>query len=148
MNQDSTAGRPMSPKAVIQRFSEEIVNKGNFDLLPEIVADDVRFETTVAGIGPGIEGVKQVFGDLHKGFSNVACGIAALVEEGDTVAERFTFTGTHTGDFRGMKPTSKSVRFNGMAFFQVVDGKIVARWGVEDHLELLRQLDVYPPTKG
>jgi predicted ester cyclase len=35
-----------------------------------------------------------------------------------------------------------------MAFFQVVNGKIVARWGVEDHLELLRQLDAFPTTKG
>ncbi|MEU4689767.1 ester cyclase [Actinoplanes sp. NPDC023714] len=138
-------GKSLSPnKAIIKRFSDEIVNKGNFDSLDEIVDEKVRFETAVAGIGTGREGVRQVFGGLHKGFSQVACAIEALVEDGDTVAERFTFTGTHTGEFRGLKPTNRSVRFHGMAFFQIANGKIVARWGVEDHLEMMRQLGFSP----
>jgi steroid delta-isomerase-like uncharacterized protein len=145
MTETGKTDRPLSPnKALIQRFSTEIVNKGNFDVLAEIVDENVRFETTVAGVGSGREGVRKVFADLHRGFSQVACAIGALVEEGDIVAERFTFTGTHTGEFRGLKPTNKAVRFNGMAFFQIAGGKIVARWGVEDHLEMLRQLGVSP----
>lgn len=130
----------LPPRAVVERFSEEIVNKGNFDVLADLVDEDVRFETGLAGISPGRDGVQQVFSGLHKGFSNVACGIQQLVVEGDFVAERFTFSGTHTGEFRGVAPTKKFVRMNGMAFFQVFDGKIVARWGVEDHLEMMRQL--------
>lgn len=58
------------------------------------------------------------------------------------VAERFLFTAVHTGEFRGMRPNGAPVRYRGMAFFRIADGKIVARWGVEDHLEMMRQIGV------
>jgi steroid delta-isomerase-like uncharacterized protein len=129
-----------SPKNVIRRFSEEVVNKGNFDALPDLVHENVRFDTTVAGVTAGVAGVKEVFSALHKGFSNAACAIEELVAEGETVAERFTFSGTHSGEFHGLPPTGKQVSMSGMAMFRVVDGKIAERWGLEDQLGLLRQL--------
>ncbi|WP_328665710.1 ester cyclase [Streptomyces sp. NBC_00322] len=129
-----------TPKSVIRRFSEEVVNKGNFDVLAELVHEDVKFNSTVAGAAPGIDGVREIFSALHKGFSNAACAIEELVAEGETVAERFTFTGTHSGEFHGVRATGKRVSMSGMAMFRVVDGKIAARWGLEDQLGLLRQL--------
>lgn len=145
MNDSGKADQRLSRnKALIVRFSEEIVNKGNLAVLDDIVDENVWFETAVAGVGSGRDGVRKVFKDLHTGFNQVACGIEALVEEGDLVAERFTFTAVHAGEFRGMPATGKRVRFQGMAFFQIANGRIVSRWGVEDHLEMLRQLGVSP----
>jgi predicted ester cyclase len=70
----------------------------------------------------------------------MACGIVDLLEEQEMVAERFVMTGRHEGEFHGVAATGKEVVLNGMAMFRVTDGKIAARWGVEDHLGLLRQL--------
>src|SRR5512146_29040 len=144
MTQAETKG---SGKAVVRRFSEEIVNRGNFETLADLVAEDVEFDTTVADVARGRDGVRQIFSDLHRGFSNLACAVDALVEEGDVVAERFTFTGTHTGEFRGLPATNQRVEFNGMAFFRIANGKIVARWGVEDHLRMMQQLGYRPQAQ-
>ena len=134
----------LSGKAVIQRFSEEVVNKGNFAVLPELVAPDVTFDNGVAGVPAGREGVRTVFAALHSGFRDAACRITSLVEEGELVAESFTFTGEHTGTFHGIPPTGRRISMSGMALFRVVDGKIVSRTGLEDQLGLLRQLGVAP----
>ena len=129
-----------SAKAVVRRFSEEIVNKGNFDALAELVHKDVDFASTAAGVAPGIDGVKEIFARLRKGFPAMACHVDELIAEGDVVAERFTMTGRHEGEFNGIQPTGKLVTMSGMAMFRVVDGRIVARWGVEDQLGMMRQL--------
>lgn len=134
----------LSNKDVIKRFSEEVVNKANFDVLPELVAADVKFDNGVAKVPAGRDGVKAVFGALHSGFRNAACRINSLVEEGEMVAESFTFTGEHTGTFHGVKPTGRKITMSGMALFRVVDGKIVSRVGLEDQLGLLRQLGAAP----
>ncbi|WP_406301220.1 ester cyclase [Streptomyces sp. NBC_00885] len=132
-----------SPTSVIRRFSEEVVNKGNFEVLSELVHKDVRFDSSLAGVAPGIDGVREIFSALREAFSDAACAIEELVADGELVAERFTFTGTHANDFHGVPATGKRISMSGMAMFRVVDGRIAERWGVEDQLGLMRQLGAF-----
>jgi predicted SnoaL-like aldol condensation-catalyzing enzyme len=67
-----------------------------------------------------------------------------LIAEGDTVAVRRTFRGTHTSSLMGIPPTSKQVTITDMAFLRVADGKFVEAWNNADELGLLRQLNVIP----
>jgi predicted ester cyclase len=46
----------------------------------------------------------------------------------------------HEGEFHGVAPTGKRVTMDGMAMFRIVDGRILARWGLEDQLGLMQQL--------
>lgn len=140
MSEPTRTRRPLSPRAVVERFSEEIVNKGNFELLPDLVDENVWFESSVGDFAQGLEGVKQVFSEMHSAFSNLACAPSQILVEDNFVAERFVFSGTHTGEFRGIKPTNKFFRMKGMTFFEVSDGRIVAQWGLVDQLEMMRQL--------
>ena len=52
----------------------------------------------------------------------------------------YTVQGTHTGEFEGLRPTGKEVRWIGADLFRVVNGKIVECRFVDDSLGLLRQL--------
>ncbi len=56
------------------------------------------------------------------------------------MAGRFVFEGVHEGEFHGVAPTGKRVTMDGMAMFRIVDGHILARWGLEDQLGLMQQL--------
>ena len=38
----------LSPKEVVRRFSEEVVNQGNYKVLDDLVAKDVEFTSRVA----------------------------------------------------------------------------------------------------
>jgi steroid delta-isomerase-like uncharacterized protein len=141
---DRSPSKLESAKAVIRRFSEEIVNKGNLEVLEELVHPDVDFSTKIADLPRGIEGVRKLFSDLHRAFPDAACNIEDMLGEDDMVAERFTFVGTHKGPYRGMEPTGKLLTLQGMAMFRVVDGKIAARWGLEDTWGMMKQLGAGP----
>ena len=60
--------------------------------------------------------------------------------EREYVAERFVFEGVHDGEFHGVPPTGKRITMVGLAMFRIEDGRIVARWGLEDQMGLMQQL--------
>ena len=78
-------------------------------------------------------------------FPNVEEIIEDQVAEGDKVATRLTFSGTHSGELMGIPPTGKQVTFTAITIDQLVDGKITERWHLFDTLGMLQQLGVIPP---
>lgn len=69
------------------------------------------------------------------------------IAEGDKVAQRWTYYGTHQGTFMGIVPTGKQVTFNGMSIDQYADGKLVNSWVEMDMLGVLQQLGVSLPPE-
>lgn len=63
-----------------------------------------------------------------------------LVAEGDTVALRGTFFGTHKGTFAGVAATGKDVSAGLMLFYQLDGGRIVKHWMQLDMMGLMTQL--------
>ena len=68
-----------------------------------------------------------------------------MVAEGDTVAIRFTYTGTHLGESFGIPPTGKSVTMDECLFFRFENGMETDEWIYSDSLALFQQLGVSPP---
>jgi len=62
------------------------------------------------------------------------------VAEGDLVAQRVHFEGTHTGEFQGLPPTNRKVEFSGLELNRFVDGRVAEHWFQLDALTLLQQL--------
>ena len=62
------------------------------------------------------------------------------IAEGDMVANRFVFHGTHRGEFMGIAPTGREVTARGIAIDRVEDGKIVESWIEVDLEDMVRQL--------
>lgn len=76
-----------------------------------------------------------------EGFPDLRLTVEAAVSEGDLVAQRIHFEGTHTGEFQGLPPTGKKVRFEGLELNRHGDdGRIVEHWFQLDVLALLQQL--------
>ena len=65
-----------------------------------------------------------------------------MVADGDTVAVRYTMTGTHDGNFVGIAATNRPVVAQSMAFYRLADGKIVEEQ--LDMLGVLRQVGALP----
>ena len=61
---------------------------------------------------------------MRAGFSDLNFSIHEQISEGDKVASRFEWTGTHTGVFLGIPATGKPVRVWGIVIDQLQDGKI------------------------
>lgn len=77
-------------------------------------------------------------------FPDARITIDACIEEGDAVSSRWSLTGTHQGEFQGIPATGRQVKFIGIEFNRVVDGRFVEHWSMFDNLALLKQLGVMP----
>lgn len=55
-------------------------------------------------------------------------------------AQRILFTGTHTGQFRGLPPTGRPVRFSGLEISRMVNGQAAEHWFQMDTLTMFEQL--------
>lgn len=87
------------------------------------------------------EAWKEFLGGFTAGFPDLVLTIEAAVGEGDLVAQRIHFEGTHTGVFQGLPPTGKKVSFEGLELNRHdADGRVVEHWFQLDALSLLQQL--------
>ncbi|HSM72916.1 MAG TPA: ester cyclase, partial [Anaerolineales bacterium] len=64
--------------------------------------------------------------------------------EGDKVVTRYTWRGTHQGEYFGIPATGKPVSWTAMVAFKIDDGKIREAWINYDRLGVMQQLGVAP----
>jgi len=134
-----------SPKAIVHRYLEQAVSGGDPGTIDALVSPQVVFTSpyTPEPIR-GIEGFKQMIGMLHEAFPDLRVHEAEALGEGDTVASRWTATGTHRGEFMGSPPSGRSFSITGISMYRVQGGKIAEGWVNDDSLGMLQQLGLLP----
>ena len=78
------------------------------------------------------------------GFADMRVEILDQVDDGNKVASRVAWSGTHTGMLNGIPATGRSFRSEAVTIDHIKDGKIQERWEVSDLLTMLQQLGVIP----
>ena len=91
--------------------------------------------------------VKRLFAEFRSAFPDWHEEIVELVAERNTVAGRFTCSGTHRGEFLREAPTGKRMEVEEVFFLRVEDGKFVDFWALEDSLSRMCQLGLIPLPK-
>jgi len=86
------------------------------------------------------DAVKQMVTSSRVSFPDLQYKLEDMVAEGDAVAVRWSWLGTHQGVYRGAAPTWKQVKCTGMGFWRLEKGKIAEHWSNIDHLGMLTQL--------
>jgi len=134
-------------KALVLRGFEEFIVKGNLAAADELLVPN--FVAHAPGFPPlqGIEAYKQFLTIYLSALSDRQADVQDVSAEGDRVAVRITYQGTHTGALMGIPPTGKRVMITGMCFFQVANGKLLEQWINNDDLGLMQQLGVVPPPQ-
>lgn len=129
-------------KAISRQWREEL-EKGDWGALDEFVASDVimHFAGNPESI-VGLEGAKQVLRMFYSAFPDLHTSFEDQFAEGDKVALRLTFHGTHQGEFQGIPPSGKEVEWEAIVVDRMVDGKMVEHWSNSDNLGLMQQLGV------
>jgi predicted ester cyclase len=82
----------------------------------------------------------QFLSAFLEGFPDLHITVEDAVAEGELVAQRLLFKGTHTGVFQGLPPTNRQVMFSGLELNRMVDGKVAEHWVEMDQVALLQQL--------
>lgn len=132
-------------KALVRRFYNEI-DKGNIDILDELVAADYidHNPPPIPGLSSGLAGLKQafrLFWDATPGYHQIEDQIA----EGDRVVTRLTSYGKHTGDLPGAPATGNDMKMTSITIHRIAGGKLVEKWAEKDMISLLQQIGKMPP---
>jgi predicted ester cyclase len=112
----------------------QAISEGDLEALDELMAPELADE------------FKRDVAEIRRAFPDYAGTNVEQIAEGEEVANRFVFLGTHLGEFEGVNPTGKRVEFVGHSIDRVVEGKIVESWVEVDLLGVMRQLGAEPET--
>jgi predicted ester cyclase len=136
-------------KAIMRRMLEAYHTK-NFAIVADLIDQNVQdrsrslgFETEVRRAHP-IRRVQTEILREQDAFPDSQFKEEACIAEGDSVALRWSMTGTHRGSILGRGPTGKRVETHGTEICRIRNGKIIEHIGNDglDLLDLLFQLDL------
>ena len=84
---------------------------------------------------------------MHAAFADLTGIVEDTVVEGDRIAARVTWHGTHRGDFVGVTGTGAPVVLQSVQIVKFADGMVREWWGTADVFGVLLQvgLRVDPP---
>jgi steroid delta-isomerase-like uncharacterized protein len=130
-------------KAVVRRWIESYNDR---DMQAEADARAPGFVAYVPG-APGpldSEAWTHFIVGFAEAFPDLRLTVEDILPEGNMVAARVTFHGTHRGEFQGIPPTDKQVTFSGIEVDRMVGGKVEEHWVELDLLGLMQQLGAIP----
>ena len=92
-----------------------------------------------------MEGLKEFVASTRTAFPDVHFTVHDMIAEDDKVASRWTFSGTHQGEFGGVPASGNHVEFSALNIHRIVDGKLKEAWLKADTLDYLTQMGAIPP---
>jgi steroid delta-isomerase-like uncharacterized protein len=118
--------------------------------LDRIIHPDVIDHGAYEGQTTGIDGFKEFFKLWRGAFPDFTSQIHDQIAEGDRIATRWSFEGTHLGTYHDLPPSGRRVRFTGISINRIENGLVVDEWIEFDQYLLRRQLagDAEPPGNG
>jgi steroid delta-isomerase-like uncharacterized protein len=125
--------------ATMQTWMSEAINAGNLAVVDELAHPEYIYRNPTEELR-GAEAIKGLFATYRTGFPDFQVHVDERVADDDRIAEAFTMTGTHRGEFMGIPATGKTIEVHGFVLSRFVDGKIVEEWEVIDQLTFLEQL--------
>lgn len=126
---------------LVKSFVNEVINKGNIDLVDEIWTEDMQWHSAGMPDTKGRKAYKQQLTDAVNGaFTDMHLDIIDIVADKEKVVVYFTNSGTNTGDFGEHKVSGKYAKWYGMGIYRIENGKIAEAWFVEDHYGMYKQL--------
>ena len=115
-------------KLIVRRFFNEMWN-GDLKLGDEDPGDGYVFASSdIANVG-SLESLKWRFITYRAAFPDLEVVIEDQIAEGDLVAVRLAWRGSHQAEYEDDNSTGAQIEWTDTAIFRVADGKIVEQWG-------------------
>lgn len=134
-------------KAIVSRAIEEIWNKGNSNIIGEIVSagfvshhprnrdEDIH----------GVEAYKNRIDKIREACAGIKVDVINLFAEGDQVMCHARGEATYKRDPGNFDTTGKQITATATAVIRMADGKIAECWVIADWLGMMQQLGIIAP---
>jgi len=125
----------------VERYFEEVWNRGRLDVLDELLAPDyVNHSPSTPNPPPGPAGLKPIVAAIRAAFPDLHYEIQDVIATDDVAVVRVIVTGTHRGDLFGLAPTGRTIRVSQINIERFRGGRIAEHWRVTDELAMMKQL--------
>lgn len=137
-------------KAVVRRHFEEVLNLGTVDVIDELYSDDYVLDAPFSSDGipsehaqtSGREGLRERVELFRTAFPDITFSVEEMLAEGNAVAARYVFRGTHLGPFGDVAATGRTLCVTGILVAHFRAGAIYEAFSAFDSGDMLRQLGV------
>ena len=119
-------------KAIVRRFLEETMAKGNLDVIDELLSPDFVDHSLMPGQGPTREAYKRSVVDYREAFPITSFTIEEQIAEGDKVVTKYAESGTQQREVMGIPPTGEEESYEGIYIHRISGGKITGEWDIAD----------------
>jgi steroid delta-isomerase-like uncharacterized protein len=138
----------MEPNRELLERYVELYNAGDLDACMELYAEDA-VQRMHDGVFEGLESIRARLARDLDAFPDAEYVVESFVEDGDSFADEWTFTGTNNGPFHlpdgtDVPATGKQVEIKGMELVEVRGGKIVVDNLYYDFMAAVAQLGLIP----
>jgi predicted ester cyclase len=127
---------------IIRRIYEEMPVKGDLAVVDGIY--DSRFVNYSIDPPLGLAAMRDRYTAIRSAFPDWQETIESIGSKGNKIVVRSVVRGTHTGNWNGIAPTGRHVEAMRITILRAAGGKIVERWGSQDELGLMQQLNAIP----
>lgn len=114
-------------------------NDGDVDVIDDIYADGAAY-TDPMGAVHDRESLTEYIGMIRTAFPDFTVDVHQLLREGDTVACRYTFSGTMEDPYRGFEPTGESFELHGITWYHIQDEQVPTAWNATNSMAVAQQL--------
>jgi predicted ester cyclase len=131
---------PDSLRAFLREYIADVWGGHDFDLAQQKYWHPEVYNVNAPEIAHGPEGIKMQVDAFLAGFPDGSIEFEDAIAEGNIIAARIWLTGTHEGEFGGVKPTGKPIRIREYVFLEMKDGKIWKMHPLVDYATLMGQI--------
>jgi len=130
--------------AIVVRFYEAIHNDHDLTVIDASVSPDIVSRWSGLPEMHGRADLRAALDADLRGFPDHRMDLDQIVVQGDVAASRWTYRGTHTGDYYGIPPTGRAIVSVVAAFDRIADGTLVENCVVYDIYDVMQQLGIVP----
>lgn len=114
-----------------------MLNEHDPNLVEQFVAADYANHNPF--VADGREANRAFWGEFFTALPDLEATMEDLVATGDRVVGRFSYGGTHRGEFFGIPASGRHIEMRSIDIWRVADGAFVEHWDELNTLDLMRQ---------
>lgn len=138
-NQDVHSSESQAVKQVAEDYACRVWQNRDLTAVKEVFHEKCVIHSLLGNFyGP--ESMKNVIQEWWKGFPDLVVSNTAIIAEKDLAVIHWQAQGSHQGEFKGIKPTGKTISYAGVTIYRISLSTIVEYWAYLDMQHLLKQI--------
>lgn len=127
------------PQSIAISYAQRVWEDKDFEAIDDLI-DPSCVIHSLLGDFYGPASMKTVVTAWLVGFPNLKVNNLSVISERDLVVIQWRAQGTHTGIFKKIQPTGRTVDYSGVTVYRIHHAKIIEYWAYIDMKSLLDQL--------